>query len=139
MTECFVHFWTHLPGNMHCYFLLSHFEIDILCVFHRYLWCNFGILWHLLSFTWNIVSIKYWQYHMFSHKSQFQIFKQTDLLSGSPVEEILGVFCSSLAHMPGAVHEGNIKNDTGKMFNGCPIHACKHRKNISCPLCRKTE
>lgn len=52
---------------------------------------------------------------MSKHKSKFPIFKQTYLLQGPPVQEILGVFCSSPAHMPGAIHEGNIKNDTGKV------------------------
>lgn len=57
MTECSVHFWNHLPGNKQSYFLLSRFEIDILCAFHSHLWCNFGILWYLPSFMWNIDNV----------------------------------------------------------------------------------
>lgn len=67
-----------------------------------------------------------------NHKSKFPVYKQIYLLWGPPVQEILGIFCSSPAHMPGAVHEGNVKNDTDKILNGCPIHVCKHRKNIPC-------
>lgn len=64
---------------------------------------------------------------MSNENSDFPGLKWTYLPRVLPVEKILGISWSIPAWLPSAVHEGDVINHTGEVFNGWPIHACKHR------------